>query len=55
MEQEEYKDTLEKVKQCLTSGNSVFISDPRPALKILNKALEKLNEEQKDNQSNKES
>jgi len=26
--------------QCLTSGNSVFVSDTRPALKYLNKALE---------------
>ena len=28
--------------QCLTSGNSVHISDPRPALKYLNKALEEI-------------
>ena len=34
------KDRIISAIQCLTSGNSVFVSDPRPALKYLREALD---------------
>lgn len=33
-------DTIDKAKQCLTSGNSVMVSDPRPAKKELDRGVE---------------
>ena len=37
-------DALDTVKQCLTSGNSVMVSDPRPALKYLEEGRKKYEE-----------
>lgn len=36
----DFIERLKTIKQCLTSGNSVACSDPRPALKYLNRALD---------------
>lgn len=34
-----YQEAIKSAIQCLTSGNSVNVSDPRPALKYLKDAL----------------